>query len=127
MVYVLPAGALARVAPDGEQWPVGARTVKQFEVTLDLGTTRVVRSIGFPLRSHFSELDPRIRIKASEDGIVWKTVWEDWTGGPALSAALRDPREAPVRLTVPDVRLRYVRVYPADGFLQRDVNVYGPR
>jgi hypothetical protein len=127
MVYVLPAGAAARTAPPGEQWPVAARTVKKFEVTLDLATTRVVRTVGFPLRWHFGELDPRIRVEASEDGTIWKTVWEDWTGGPALSAALEDPREAPVRLTLPDVRMRYMRVYPADVFLQREVNVYGPK
>jgi hypothetical protein len=127
MVYVLPAVATARVATPGEQWPVSARTVEGFAVTLDLGTTRVVRIVGFALRWHFGELDPRIRIEASEDRIVWKKVWEEWTGGPALSAALEDPRGAPVRLTLPDVRMRYVRVYPADVFLQREVNVYGPR
>ena len=127
MVYVLPAQPPARVAPSGEQWPVSDRTVKRFEVTLDLGTIRVVRTVGFPLRRHFSELDPRIRIEGSDDGIVWNTLWEGWTGGPALAAALEDPLQANVRLTLPDVRTRYVRVYPADAFLQRDVNVYGPR
>ena len=127
MVYVLPAQPPARVAPSGEQWPVRDRTVNRFEVTLDLGTIRVVRTVGFPLRRHFGELDPRIRIEGSDDRIVWNTLWEGWTGGPALAAALEDPLEANVRLTLPDVRTRYVRVYPADAFLQRDVNVYGPR
>ena len=127
MTYVLPAVPAAHVAQGGPPWPVIARSVNRFEVTLDLGRARVVRTVGFPLRWHFGELDPRIRIQASDDAVAWNTVWEGWTGGPALAAALEDPREAPVRLTVPDVRARYVRVYPADIFLQRDVTVFGPR
>jgi hypothetical protein len=127
MTYVLPGVAAAHVAEAGAPWPVVVRSVNRFEVTLDLGGPRVIRTIGFPLRWHFAELDPRIRVQASGDGVAWSTVWEGWTGGPALAAALEDPREAPVRLTVPDVRARFVRVYPADVFLQRDVNVFGPR
>ena len=58
MVYVLPQSprrASRRPANSGRS---EHRTVKRFEVTLDLGTTRVVRTVGFPLRRHFGELDP---------------------------------------------------------------------
>jgi hypothetical protein len=127
MIYVLPAGTAARVAPPGDAWPFTARSTARFEVELDLGTTRTVRTVGFLLRSHYSELDARIRIQGSEDGTAWSTVWEDWTGGPALAAVLENPLEAPVRLTLPDVRMRYVRVYPAALWLQDAINVYGPR
>lgn len=99
----------------------------RFEVELDLGSPKTVRTIGFPLRWHYRELDPRIRIQGSEDGRTWTTVWEDWTGGPAMAAALENPLEAPVRLTIADVRMRYVRVDPADVWLQREIAAYGPQ
>jgi hypothetical protein len=125
MIYVLPASAAASAAPSSDPWPIQSRTVRRFEVELDLGVVRTVRTVGFPLRWHYGELDTRIRIQGSEDGTMWSTVWESWTGGPSLAAAFVNPLEAPVRLTVPDVRMRYVRVYPAAVWLQRDVNVYG--
>jgi hypothetical protein len=127
MIYVLPAGASARVATPGAAWPVTTRTIGRFDVELDLGATRIVRTVGFTLRARYSELDSRIRIQGSEDGTTWSTSWEDWTGGPALAASLEDPLETPVRLTLPDVRMRYVRVYPAAAWLQQEVSVYGPR
>jgi hypothetical protein len=115
------------MAPAGDPLPVQARIVRGFEVELDLGAIRTVRTVGFPLRWHIGELDSRIRVQGSEDGSTWATVWEDWTGGPSLAAALESPVEAPVRLTLNDVRMRYVRIYPAATWLQRDVNVYSPR
>jgi hypothetical protein len=127
MIYVLPAGGAARVAPSGDAWSVQSRSTRRFEVELDLGAIRTVRTIGFPLRGRYAELDARMRVQASEDGTTWSTVWEDWTGGPSLAATLDSPLEAPVRLTLPDVRMRYVRVYPAEAWLQHDVTVYGPR
>jgi hypothetical protein len=127
MIYVLPANAAARVAPSSDPWPVRSRGVRRFEVELDLGVVRTVRTVGFPLRWHYGELDARIQVQGSEDGTTWFTVWESWTGGPSLAAAFVNPLEAPVRLTVPDVRMRYVRVYPAAPWLQREVNVYGPQ
>jgi hypothetical protein len=127
MIYVLPASTAARVAPSSDPWPVQSRNARRFEVELDLGVIRTVRTVGFPLRRHYAELDARIRVQGSEDGATWSTVWEDWTGGPSLAAAFESPLDAPVRLTLPDVRMRYVRIYPAAAWLQRDVNVYGPR
>jgi hypothetical protein len=127
MIYVLQASAASRAAPSSDPWPIQSRTVRRFEVELDLGVVRTVRTVGFPLRRHYGELDARIRIQGSEDGTTWSTVWESWTGGPSLAATFVNPLEAPVRLTVPDVRMRYVRVYPAASWLQREVNAYGPQ
>lgn len=126
MVYELPAHARGVVPRASSPWPVARRDVRGFEVTLDLGAVRTVRTIGFPLRWHYNELDTRIRIQGSDDGQAWTTVWEDWTGGPALAAALEHPLEAPVRLTIPDARVRYLRVYPAAPWLQRELAAYGP-
>lgn len=125
-VYLLPARGLRRAPGASRPWPAAARELRGFDLTLDLGTSRTVRTIGFPLRWHYGELDTRLRIQGSEDGRTWATVWEDWTGGPALAAAIESPLEAPVRLTVQDARMRYIRIYPATTWLQREIQAYGP-
>ncbi len=126
-MFVLPALPAARVAPVGDPWPAALRDSAPDEVEIDLGQPRVVRTIGFPLRWHYGELDRRIAIEGSIDGIRWSSIWENWTGGPALAAALADPREVPVRLTIPDVPARYVRLRPASAWMRRELRVYGPK
>jgi len=87
----------------------------------------VVRTIGFSLRSHYREIDRRMAIQASIDSQTWATLWEDWTGGPALAAALIDALEIPVRIILPDVTTRYLRVYPAPPWLRQELKVYGAK
>jgi hypothetical protein len=126
-IYVLPALPVRRVAPDGEMWTAMVRDAASDTVEIDLGQPRVVRTIGFPLRWHYRELDRRIAIQGSIDGQAWSMLWEDWTGGPALAAALIDPLEVPVRITVPDVTTRYLRVHPVPPSLRQELRVYGPK
>ncbi len=126
-LYVLPPRAGSRTPPSGPAWPSTRRETGRFEVELDLGEVRTVRTIGFPLRWHYGELDNRIRIQGSADGRTFTTVWEDYTAGAAVAAALASPLEAPVHFTLPDVSMRYVRIYPAAAWLQREVTAYGPR
>ena len=126
-MFVLPALPAARLAPVGDPWPASLRDSAPDEIEIDLGQPRIVRTIGFPLRWHYRELDRRIAIQGSVDGVRWSSIWEDWTGGPALAAALADPREVPVRLTIPDVPARFVRVRPASVWMRRELQVYGPK
>jgi hypothetical protein len=126
-MYVLPALPARRVAPDGEMWTAMVREAGRETIEIDLGQSRVVRTIGFPLRWHYREIDRRIGIQGSIDGQAWSTLWEDWTGGPALAGALIDPLEVPVRITVPDVTTRYLRVHPAPPWLRQELRVYGPK
>ena len=126
-IFVLPATPAARIAPAGTAWPASVAEIAPERALLDLGEPRVVRTIGFPLRWHYPELGERVAIEGSLDGQMWATMWEDWTGGPALAAALLSPREAPVRLTVPDITARYVRIRPAPRWLWRELKVYGPQ
>ena len=126
-IYVLPALPARRVAPDGDMWTATVRETARDTIEIDLGQSRVVRTIGFPLRWHYREIDRRIAIHGSIDGQTWSTLWEDWTGGPALAAALIDPLEVPVRITVPDVTTRYLRVHPAPSWLRQELRVYGPK
>jgi F5/8 type C domain-containing protein len=126
-MYVLPALPARRVAPDGEQWTAAVREAGRDTIEVDLGHPRVVRTIGFQLRWHYREIDRRIAIHGSSDGETWSTLWEDWTGGPALAAALIDPLEVPVRITLPDITTRYLRVHPVPPWLRRELRVYGPK
>src|SRR5206468_3878164 len=56
-MFVLPALPAARVAPVGDSWPASVRDSAPDEIEIDLGQPRVVRTIGFPLRWHYGELD----------------------------------------------------------------------
>jgi len=126
-ISVLPALPAARIAPVGEPWPATVRDSARYEIEIDLGEPRVVRTIGFPLRWHYGEIDTRIAIDASADGVNWSSIWEDWTGGPALAAAIVEPLEVPVRLTIPDLTARYVRLRPVPPWMRWEVRVYGPK
>jgi hypothetical protein len=86
----------------------------------------VVRGIGFNLRWHYPELGERLLIERSDDGQVWQETWRGWTGALAVRAAIEDPQLAPVRVSLRDIRARYLRVYPAPNWLARDITVIGP-
>ena len=63
----------------------------------------------------------RLRIEASDDGNAWETVWLDWIGGPAMAAALDDPLVVPLRIPLSNVRARYLQIYPAPAWLEREL------
>ena len=126
-IYVVPAQPLARVPPAGDELPAAIRAVPPNAAEIDLGAVRVVRTLGFPLRWHYAELGERFEIEGSVDGRTWTSLWLDWTGGLAMKAALEDPRDIPMRFTLPDVPLRYLRIHPAPVWMQREVKVYGPK
>ena len=125
-MFVLPASAVRRVAPAGEPWP--ATVSREGDaVVLDLGDTRTVRTIGFPVRWHYGELATRLTVETSNDRVNWSSAWDDWTGASTVAAALVDPVLVPVHLTLPDVQARYVRVRPAPVWLHREITAYAPR
>jgi hypothetical protein len=125
-MFVLPPSAVRRTAPPGDPWSASITSAGE-EAVLDLGEPRTVRTVGFPLRWHYAELATRLTIDASLDRANWSTVWDDWTGAPVVGAALLDPVVVPVRLTLPDVRARYLRVRPAPRWMQREIAAYSPR
>jgi hypothetical protein len=124
-LFVLPAQPARPRPRPGPKLPGTIAPVDRNHVEIDLGAERVVRTVEFPLRWHAAELDPRVAVEASVDRQTWTTVWEDWTGGPALAGALEDPLVAPVRMFLPDVRARYLRVHPAPRWLREELAVYG--
>ncbi len=85
-----------------------------------------MRTLEFPLRSRWQEFGRRFAIETSADGTTWQTVWEDWTGGPAIAAALEDQVKVPVQLVLPDVTARYLRLHPVEEWLLEELVVKGP-
>ncbi len=125
-MFVLPASAVRHSAPAGD--PLRATVSREADaVVLDFGERGTVRSLGFPVRWHYGELATRLIVEASMDRASWSTAWDDWTGAPTLAAALLDPQMVPVRLTLPDVQARYLRIRPAPRWMEREIVAYSPR
>jgi hypothetical protein len=92
---------------------------------VDLGSEQVVRGMTIALRWRYAEVGPQMTVETSSDGLTWTRVWENWTGGAALAAALEDQRTIPMKIYLPDVRARYIRVTPAPPWVSREMTVYG--
>ena len=106
--------------------PAVATEIAPERIEVDLGGVRTIRAVEFAVRWHYQELGGRIAIEASGDRAMWSVAWEDWTGGPALAAAIASPLLVPVRIALPDVRARYLRIHPAPQWLAREVKVISP-
>jgi hypothetical protein len=125
-VYLLPARARERVAASGSPFPANPTYYPRAHVVFDLGQSRTLRTIEFPLRWHYAELGERLAVEASQDGVSWQMVSLEWTGGRALAGALEDPRDIPFRLPLPDITARYLRIHPAPEWMVRELRVLGP-
>ncbi len=122
-MYVLPRMPADRTAGPGAELP---HTLQPERQRIDLRGERTVRTIAFDLLDRYVDFDARVGFQVSGDGTTWTPAWEGWTGAPALAAMLHDPRRAPVRITLPDVRARYVRLDNAPGWLWEEIRFYGP-
>ena len=124
-IFVLRARPRGRIATPGQRLAVATVTRQpQEHVVLDLGHPEIVRTLAFPVRWHYQEMGSRLAVDTSDDGTTWNRVWDDWTAAPALAGALEDQREVPFRITLPDVRARYLRVHPAPPWMERELAVY---
>jgi hypothetical protein len=126
-VFVLPPRPRERIAGFGEQLAIAGITPEPREhAVIDLGRVHIVRGISFPLRWHFDETGTHFGVEASGDGHTWSTVWLDWIGALALTGALENQKEVPVRITLPDVTARYLRIHPAPKWMTRELSVHAP-
>ena len=124
-VFVLPARPRPRVAPLGAALAIVAtREEERQHVVLDLGRTQLVRAVGFNVRWHYEQLAPRMEVEASDDGKQWRSVWLDWTGGLAVAGAIEAPQTIPIRIPVPDVATRYLRIHPVPAWMLAELTVY---
>ncbi len=124
-LFLLPAQPAPRDPPIGQPISATVRDAARYTLEFDVGGTRPLSGIVFPLRRRYKDLAPRIRIETSEDGQNWKESWLGWTGGLAVEATLADPEQAPIRIPLPGVRARYVRVYPASPWMKGELTVRG--
>jgi hypothetical protein len=92
-------------------------------LVIDLEDRHTVAALEFPLRDRFVDFPGRVLVEASDDGQAWRDVWLNWTGALTMDAALRDPIVAPVRIPLPDVITRYLRIYPAPEWLGDEIVV----
>lgn len=128
LVFVVPAKPRERMPATGERLePAIVRTEAREHAVIDLGRRQIVRAVGFPLRWHYDELGVRLAVEASDDGTRWSAVWEGWTAALAITGALEDQKTVPVRITLPDVNTRFLRIHPAPRWLVRELSVYAPR
>lgn len=124
-VFVLPAQPRARAGKTGAPLPITSiKEEARDHAVIDLGKTQLVRAVTFPVRWHYDKIAPRIEVEASADGVLWRSVWLEWTGGPTIAGALEDPRQVPFRIPLPDVSARYLRIHPAPRWMVSDLSVY---
>lgn len=127
-LFLLPAIPRPRVAAPGARiQPAEMRVEAREHVVYDLGASHIVRTVSFPLRWHFEEFHPHFEIESSADGVTWTRAWFGWTGGLAVAGALEDPREAPIRIQLPDVQARYLRLHPAQPWMTAELQIFAAR
>ena len=126
MCYVLRAQPRDRRPRGGAEHAYATTPLPRSHVAVDLGSPRVVRTIEFELRDRWPEFARRVAIDTSADGATWQRIWDDWTGGAAIAGALEDQLRVPVRLILPDVTTRYLRLHPVEPWLLDTLKVRGP-
>jgi len=123
-LFLLPAQPVPREPPVGAALPASARDTGRYLMEFDVGESRLLSAVTFPLRRRYEDLAPRIRIETSDDGQTWQESWAGWTGGMAVEATLADPELAPMRIPLAGVRARYLRVYPASAWMKAELAVH---
>lgn len=124
-VFVVPPRPQVRTPPLGS--PLGGTPVRSAAgyAVLDLGSEQVVRGININLRWRYAEMATEMLVESSTDGAAWTAAWEGWTGGAMLQAALQDQRLVPLKIYLPDVRARYLRVSTVPHWVGREMTALG--
>ena len=133
MLGVSGGGRVYRMAASPYASPVAAGAAINAEsirsdglwLTADLGRVRTARMLELVTHGQLTRLPGMLHVETSEDGSTWTRQLEQAPGGPALVGALAAPRIIPVRLNLPDVPARFIRIN-APGFRPRALTVYGP-
>jgi len=124
-LYLLPAAPFARQVTIGRPVPSAGVERQDGWLTVDLGTDQIVRAVELRSRGHVVLLRATLRVETSVDGVAWTAAADEPTGGLALKGVLADPRAVPVRVILPDVRARFVRL-DTPAFTAAAVTVFGP-
>ena len=126
-IFLVPPRPQERTPTVGPPLPsVSVRSPAGF-ATMDLGSEQVVRGVTINLRWRHAEIGTDSVVETSTDGTTWTTAWQGWTGGLALAAALQDQRLVAMRIPLPDVRARFVRISTVPLWVEREMTAHGPR
>ena len=121
--FAMPRQADPTRPPLGPIVPATARESGRFQLDFDLGATRTFSAIEIDVGDRYPDLAARLRFQTSDEGSEWRDVWSDWTGGPAVEAALTDPLRVPLRIDTSGARGRFLRVYPASVWMTQSLRI----
>ncbi len=79
-------------------------------ILADLGAPREIGGVALSLGRSLDAYPRRLAVDVSADGASWETAWSGGGLEAAFLAAVRDPREADMRLRFAPITARYVRV-----------------
>jgi hypothetical protein len=94
-------------------------------ITADLGSVKTARVLELRTHGGLVRLPAVILIESSRDGVTWTRDVEQAPGGPALIGALAAPQVVPLRLVLPDIEARFIRIN-ASEFGRRAITIFGP-
>jgi hypothetical protein len=123
-VYAMPPAAYPRQLDAGAAIALASVRTEDGWIVGDLGRASLVRAVELRTRGHVPVLQRTIRVETSDDGTVWSVAADEPPGGLALLGVLAQPRVVPVRVMLPDVQARFVRVNGAP-FGAAALTVYG--
>jgi len=123
-VYRMPPAAFPRQVTTGPVLPSASIEPRDGWLVADLGQPQTVRAVEIRTNGDLVRLPAMIRIETSADGSAWSLALEEAPGALALAGALAQPRAIPLRLILPDVRTRYLRIN-AGRFHTNAVTMFG--
>jgi hypothetical protein len=79
-------------------------------VAIDVGAMREIGGVTESLGEYARDFSRRQAVDVSPDGEHWQEVWEGTTAAQAFLAAVRNEREAAIRIAFAPVKARFVRL-----------------
>jgi len=124
-LYFMPPASFARQVSTGPSLTPARVTVDAGWLVAELASPAPVRAVVLRTRGHVVWLQQTVRVDTSLDGVTWSVAAEEPSGGLAFVGVLADPRSVPVRIFVPDVPARFVRIN-GGPFGVGAMTVFGP-
>ena len=98
---------------DGDRvsrWHTGGPQAPNTEITIDLGEVRRVTGVELDIAGYVADFPRTLTIETTSDGASWSTAWSGGTALVALSAALVQPLDVPLRFAFEPRAARAVRL-----------------
>jgi hypothetical protein len=92
------------------RWETGRGQEAGDSMTIDIGSPKRLRGIELALGAYSADYPRRLSIETSTDGQSWAEAWTGSGGGPALTAAIFNPRLLPLTFPLDGHTARYLRL-----------------